>query len=211
MGNSSMLPPAATPLMRAIEAVIADRYAALPTPHEDMQNPWACPAQFLPWLAWSRRVPFWNDTWSEDRKRQAIASSFDLNRLRGFVPGVLLGLEIIGLSGCRHIEWHEEQPEATPGTFRVELPVDSNLDVSLDASRQAEMIAVINRMKRRSQHFAVEVRSETNTAMPFSAALSASNAISATMVTGDPSAASDGLLSAIQAIGRVCHIEMRAD
>lgn len=211
MANSSMLPPAATPLMRAIEAVIADRYAALPTPHEDMQNPWKCPAKFLPWLAWSRRVPFWNDAWSEDRKRQAIDSSFDLNRLRGFVPGVLLGLEVIGLAGCRHIEWHEEQPEGTPGTFRVELPVGDNLGVALDASQQAEMIAVINRMKRRSQHFAVEVRSETDTALPFFGALSASNATSATMVTGDPSVASDGILTAIQAVGRVCHVEMRAN
>lgn len=209
---NSMLPPSSTPLMRAIEAVIANRYAAIPVPHEVMQNPHKCPAQFLPWLAWEKRVPFWNEDWPEERKRTAIASSYDLNSLRGFVPGVLLGLEVIGLSGARHIEWHEEVPEATPGTFRIELPAQENIGgVVLDTARQSEILTVIDRMKRRSQHFTINIHSENGSEMTLAAAMSSFSKVSAVMADEKHGTKSGGLLTASNAIGRVLQIDMRAD
>ena len=82
-----LLPPNATPF----EVAVAQTYRRLsdvPTPIRLVWQPWQCPVDLLPWLAWTLSVDVWDDGWSEERKRHVIASAFELHRLKGTAAGL---------------------------------------------------------------------------------------------------------------------------
>jgi phage tail P2-like protein len=90
----TILPSNATPLELALERVTAfpdlsiDALASLTDPRK-------IDARFLPWLAFRFAVDFWNDEWSEEKKRDVIAQQFDLHRLKGTEAGIAGMLEIV--------------------------------------------------------------------------------------------------------------------
>ncbi len=54
-----------------------------------VRDPWRCPIQFLPYLAWSRGVDLWYEDWPEDRKRAITADIYRLHALKGTLAGAL--------------------------------------------------------------------------------------------------------------------------
>lgn len=102
---SSLLPPNASALDRAAEAVITDRLEAIAQPHRALWNPNTCPVALLPWLAWALSVDEWDAEWPEARQREAVLTAVELNRKRGTPWAVLRALAVHGFPDCEIIEY----------------------------------------------------------------------------------------------------------
>lgn len=83
----SLLPPNATATERSIEAATA-RLEDVPVPLRDLWDPWHCPEDLLPWLAWSLSIDTWKSYWSPDIKRARIARAIDIQRRKGTLKSV---------------------------------------------------------------------------------------------------------------------------
>jgi phage tail P2-like protein len=83
----SLLPPNATAIERHIEQTAA-RIDSIPIDFASLLNPYECPLENLPWLAWQMSVDEWDDSWDEQRKREIIANSIAIHRHKG-TPGAL--------------------------------------------------------------------------------------------------------------------------
>jgi len=75
---SSLLPQNATPYEKALEDVCSN-IGTLPVEIKKLWNHDECPEPFLPWLAWSLSVDFWDDLWPPEIKRNVIKTSFDVH------------------------------------------------------------------------------------------------------------------------------------
>ncbi|MBB4267357.1 phage tail protein I [Roseospira visakhapatnamensis] len=117
---SSLLPPNATPLERALDGASA-RVGDIPVGVvRTLWNPWTCPADRLPWLAWACSVDVWDDAWPEATRRRVIADSYAVHSVKGTVGAVRWALASLGYT-TRLIEWQQE--DGAPFTFRVEVDV----------------------------------------------------------------------------------------
>lgn len=95
--GSDVLYREATGLEKAWSDVDADRL--IETNAEaiiDIWDPYACPAQLLPFLAWAMGITFWNNKWSETTKRDWIARQFEFKSLRGTQAGIEMALDFAG-------------------------------------------------------------------------------------------------------------------
>ncbi|MGP9788949.1 phage tail protein I [Roseinatronobacter sp. NSM] len=82
---------------------------ALPVPVDGLWDPARCPSSVLPWLAWALAVEDWDPAWPEWRKREVIAQSIALHRMRGTVAAVRRVLELTGFGSAKVIErWGEK-------------------------------------------------------------------------------------------------------
>lgn len=118
--TTSLLPPNATPLERALEQGV--RIVGLETPADVIDDPLACPAELLPWLAWGLSVDSWDADWSEAMKRQVVADSIAFHRIKGTrlaVDTVLARFDQV----ARVVEWYENEEPRDPHTFEVVLPL----------------------------------------------------------------------------------------
>ncbi|WP_312490903.1 phage tail protein I [Sphingomonas sp.] len=120
---NSLLPPNATPLMRALEAGATLRpdidVGALA---DAVADPMTAPAFLLPWLAYGESVDAWDADWSEEDKRATIASSIAQHRIKGTrasVETVLSRFDEL----ARLVEWHEASPRRPAHTFDVIVPM----------------------------------------------------------------------------------------
>ncbi|MCC2976242.1 phage tail protein I [Sphingomonas sp. PL-96] len=117
----SLLPPNATPLERALEQGIA-HLGEVPYPLDLVVDPQRCAAEALPWLAWGLSVDNWDADWSEQERRDAVANSIALHRIKGTpasVKSVLARFDQL----LKLVEWHQATPRADPHTFEVRLPI----------------------------------------------------------------------------------------
>ncbi len=120
---NSLLPPNATPLMRALEAGATLRpdidVGALA---DAVADPMTAPAFLLPWLAYGESVDAWDADWSEADKRAAIANSIAFHRRKGTrasVQEVLSRFDQL----AKLVEWHEVSPRRPTNTFDVIVPM----------------------------------------------------------------------------------------
>lgn len=117
----TLLPPNATPLERALEAGVA-RISDVDAPIDTLVDPARIAARWLPWLAWGLSVDAWDSAWPEMTKRQAVAESIALHRMKGTRAAVDLVLaRIDGLAQV--IEWHEERQRLSPHEFEIVIPL----------------------------------------------------------------------------------------
>lgn len=147
MSSDRLLPPGATPLERAIGMALA-RMSAIATPAGAAWTAATCPAQLLPHLAWGMSVDTWDPTWTEARKRAAIAASVDVHRHKGTAGAVRTALQALNRS-ARAVEWHQETPPAEAGTFAVEFDVS---DDGAEANAYAEIRRVAEATKNARSH-----------------------------------------------------------
>lgn len=82
-----ILPMAETPLNKSL-AALSTRLEGINAPIRDVWDPWACPPQFLKFLAHAFSVDLWVDEWTELRKRNIIADAIRMARLKGTLAGV---------------------------------------------------------------------------------------------------------------------------
>ncbi|WP_072670549.1 phage tail protein I [Vibrio injensis] len=106
---SSLLPPNATELEKELDEVLARQEQVLP-PIREMWDPWSCPTELLPWLAWSEGVDEWDSQWPEQVKRQVIASTPEIRKHRGTVWAVR---EALRAAGYADAELQEGMPVLT--------------------------------------------------------------------------------------------------
>ena len=132
---SNVLPKNASKLEKQL-AELSARIAKIAVPFVAMQHVEDCPAPFLPWLAWSKRVDFWSSAWSDRQKRQAIADSKIYNQRRGTEYSLNIALSQVAAS-YQIKAWHELNPKGTPYSFSVQLPTSQPLTIE-----QAEAILV---------------------------------------------------------------------
>ena len=120
---NSLLPPNATPLMRALEAGTTLRPDIdVGAVAEAVADPMTAPAFLLPWLAYGESVDAWDADWSEADKRAAIAGSIAFHRRKGTrasVEEVLSRFDQL----ARLVEWHEASPRRPAHTFDVIVPM----------------------------------------------------------------------------------------
>lgn len=117
-------------------ASATERVGAVPVPLRDLWNPQTCPANLLPWLAWALSVDAWNANWSEQQKRDTIAASVAVHRIKGTVGALQKAL-----GALKYGVGVEDQIDGLPYRFRlnVELAGESLDDSSVldDAERIA--------------------------------------------------------------------------
>lgn len=101
----SLLPRNAKKQERDLEAVV-ERFADLPVPLRDIWNPRKCPADLLPWLAWSFRVDFWHENLPDDVKRNLIMGAITWHRKKGTIWAVKKILDYLGFEATVK-EWFE--------------------------------------------------------------------------------------------------------
>lgn len=104
----SLLPPNATPLERTVSSVLGAPFDVLSVPLRDIWDPWSCPIDLLPWLAWTVAVDEWDEGWPEATRRQAVADQIALHRRRGTVWAVERAIERSSLK-ARIIEQAEQR------------------------------------------------------------------------------------------------------
>jgi phage tail P2-like protein len=141
----TLLPPNALPLERALDAVIASRFASWPVAIDQLKDPGTAPAEVLPFLAWEWSVDTWQSEWVEHQKRAVIAAAIDVHRHKGTVGAVRRAVAAQGVE-VTLTEWH--QTGTPPYTFAVEAETEE----SLSADKQRDIMAAIYATKNVRSH-----------------------------------------------------------
>ena len=150
--SDSLLPPNASELEQAFERV-SQRATSVDVPIASMWSPASAPISTLPWLAWSLSVDEWGSEWPEDIKRDAIASSPQVHRLKGTVGAVRRALSALGVD-IELVEWWQNGGE--PHTASLVAYASRNLDESgqtlLTPQIQQQIWNVVQRTKPVRSH-----------------------------------------------------------
>ena len=134
-----LLPPNATPLERAFVET-GKLISSVPVSGvKKLWNPQTCPIDFLPWLAWSLSVDDWSESWTEQQKRDAIANSIAVHRIKGTVGAVKKALAAIG--------YHVELDENTGTAFTFKLLLDLAEVNGVDSAAYKAAIVAAKRTK----------------------------------------------------------------
>lgn len=131
---SNLLPPNASRLERNV-AQLSVAVTDLPVAIVDLQRVAACPVPFLPWLAWARRVEYWDADWSEAKKRQVISQARLFNQRRGTRSSIATLLnQMLPSISYQLIAWHQLSPKGVPFSFVVE--VDPAQQISIEQAQR---------------------------------------------------------------------------
>ncbi|BCL91382.1 phage tail protein I [Ralstonia nicotianae] len=142
MSSATLLPPNATPLERRA-AQAGGRIERVPVPLRDLWNPATCPAELLPFLAWSFSVDRWNPAWPLATKRAVTAASYFVHRKKGTIGALRRAVEPLGFL-IRVIEWWQTNPPGPRGSFRLDVGV---LQTGIDEAMYAELERLIDDAK----------------------------------------------------------------
>ena len=144
---TGLLPPHLSELERDIDAALA-RIGDIELPMATLWDPWNCPAQVLPVLAWAVSIDQWRTAWPEAQKRRMVAQSLDVHRIKGTRRAVDLAVAGFGLRVVI-TEWFDAEPPMPPGTCRVDI-YSFNDAVSEELAN--EVFTAIENAKRKSIH-----------------------------------------------------------
>ncbi|EOD1753278.1 phage tail protein I [Escherichia coli] len=109
-------------------------------------NPDTCPANLLPWLAWSFSVDRWDDKWPEATKRAVIRDAYFIHCHKGTIGAIRRVVEPLGyLIEVR--EWWQLNEE--PGTFRIVVGV---LEQGITEEMYQELERLVADAKPASRH-----------------------------------------------------------
>ncbi|MDO3529467.1 phage tail protein I [Ralstonia pseudosolanacearum] len=142
MSSATLLPPNATPLERRA-AQTGARIERVPVPLRDLWNPATCPADLLPFLAWSFSVDRWNPAWPLATKRAVTAAAYFVHRRKGTIGALRRAVEPLGYL-IRVIEWWQTNPPGPRGSFRLDVGV---LQTGIDEAMYAELERLIDDAK----------------------------------------------------------------
>lgn len=121
-----ILPYCSSDLERELDVALS-HIESVEMPIKTLWNPMECPLVALPYLAWALKVEKWDASWPERVKRQFVADSLDLHRVRGTRPAVEMALQSMDVR-CEIVEWFEDQSQKMEaGTFRVTAHVGEDM------------------------------------------------------------------------------------
>ena len=156
---SDLLPPNATDAERALSIAVRPE---IPVPLRTLWNPYQCPANVLPWLAWALSVDEWSAEWPETTQRQTIAASISQHKIKGTVGAVKSAL-LRGLG--RTVEINENT--GVPYTFgiRVQLTDGESAGGAIGGELMSRARDIVARTKNaRSELTEEEFFTESGTA-----------------------------------------------
>ena len=119
---SSQLPLNSTPLELAVEAA---NYENTLIPLRSLYNADTCPEHLLPYLASAWSVDRWNNNWTQEAKRTAIRSAYDVHARKGTIGALRRVVEPLGYL-IDVVEWFDTVPEGEPGTFALEVGLNDS-------------------------------------------------------------------------------------
>ncbi|MCF6438159.1 phage tail protein I [Pseudoalteromonas luteoviolacea] len=125
-------------------------------------DPFLCPAELLPWLAWSVSVDEWDEAWSEALKRQVINDAFAVHQVKGTPYALQKALDSLNIKTEIKEWWQGDNLEALPrGTVQVWALINSNLDEQQQGMLTPQMLKrvrrIIEAVKRGSIHVDVQL------------------------------------------------------
>lgn len=144
---TTLLPPSTSRTERNL-ATAGAAAQQLPIPLRTLWSPWTCPAHLLPYLAASWSVDRWDDNWPEANKRQVIANSYFVHSRKGTIGAIRRVVEPLGYL-IRVLEWWQETPAATRGTFKLDIGV---LDTGITEAMYQELERLIADAKPMTRH-----------------------------------------------------------
>lgn len=145
---TDLLPPSATPTERKLATVNAKACDLPVDVLRTLWNPHTCPAWRLPSLAAERSVDRWDENWPEATKRKVIANAPFVHRHKGTIGALRRAVEPLGYL-IRVLYWYQETPNATPGTFKLDVGV---LDTGITELMYAELERLIDDAKPLTRH-----------------------------------------------------------
>ncbi|WP_353571126.1 phage tail protein I [Candidatus Albibeggiatoa sp. nov. BB20] len=155
----SILPSHSTPLELDIEQIAAEHLDSLPA-HviRNLWNPWQCPAEFLPWLAWAMSVDVWDENWLEQVKRRVIAESYEIHRKKGTRWAVQRILDLTGVPDFEIVEWWQTSPKGTPRTFFLVVHSDGRAPYPLSYEQYQRISKNVDLYKPASAHYDLVIK-----------------------------------------------------
>jgi phage tail P2-like protein len=154
--SDDLLPPNASEEERALAETVA-RISDVPILVRQTWNPDDCPADLLPWLAWAFSVDEWDNTWTEQEKRDVIKGSVYVHKKKGTIGAIDRALRPLGYL-IDVIEWFETEPVATPFTFKVVVGTTGR---PIDEALYGKIERLINSAKNiRSQLTSIIIKAE---------------------------------------------------
>jgi phage tail P2-like protein len=151
----SILPTNRTATEAALEQAIRQGKPDL-TPIAKLMNPETCPEEHLGWLAWAFSVDVWSPDWSVAYKREIIATSIKVHRVKGTRGAVVRALSSIGFR-TDISEWFEHAGD--PHTFRVDAYGDDIFDAGfqINARLLDTVTRLIESVKPVRAHFTLRI------------------------------------------------------
>lgn len=145
VSDSRLLPTGSSPLEVAAAKACAE-IEKTPVSIRELWNPDTCPANLLPWLAWSFSVDRWDDKWPEATKRAVIRDAYFIHCHKGTIGAIRRVVEPLGyLIEVR--EWWQLNEE--PGTFRIVVGV---LEQGITEEMYQELERLVADAKPASRH-----------------------------------------------------------
>ncbi|PLA98018.1 phage tail protein I, partial [Escherichia coli] len=145
MSDSRLLPTGSSPLEVAAARACAE-IEKTPVSIRELWNPDTCPANLLPWLAWSFSVDRWDDKWPEATKRAVIRDAYFIHCHKCTIGSIRRVVEPLGyLIEVR--EWWQLNEE--PGTFRIVVGV---LEQGITEEMYQELERLVADAKPASRH-----------------------------------------------------------
>lgn len=150
------------------QGLLFQHLAQLDEKHFQLSDIWdtqTCPEQLLPWLAWSLSVQDWDDSWTQEIKRQVIERSIEVHQTKGTRHSLELALKTLGYD-VEITEWHElESDNPMPaGTFSISVTTNG---IEVSDSEKRLIRDVVNRNKNlRSHLFDINIRAKNIRTIP---------------------------------------------
>lgn len=144
---SSLLPNTATALEKNLDQTI-NIAINLPIEIRTLWNHKTCSAHLLPYLAWALSVDRWDEEWPISVKRDVIARSFEIHKIKGTMAAVKSAVEPMGYKASVN-EWWQKSPEGVPGTISISVSVEN---VGITETMYSEVARMIDDVKPISRH-----------------------------------------------------------
>ncbi|WP_276514940.1 phage tail protein I [Aeromonas salmonicida] len=158
----TLLPPCTTKLERHMTTVAAAA-VEIPIPCRDLWSPATCPSAALPYQAWAFSVDDWDDAWSEQQKRGAMAASYQVHATKGTPGAVRRALDAIGYRAVIK-QWFDYG--GAPYTFKVRVNVPPE---GIVAGNTAAITRRIDAAKNLRSHYTLSLVMSTDVSLGIAA------------------------------------------
>jgi len=143
--SKTLLPPNASRLER-VAARVCSTLGEVRVPLRQLWDPYSCPVELLPYLAWAFSVDRWDENWPQTTKRKTIADAYFLHRYKGTIGAIRRVVEPFGRF-IRVNEWWDIN--SIPGTFTLDIGVE---DQGINEKTFQELERLVADVKPCSRH-----------------------------------------------------------
>ena len=144
---NSLLPPNSTKFEINFEQTFS-RISAVEIPTRTFNDSMSAPLEVLPFLAWEKSVDVWNKNWTEQQKRQTVASSLKSHLHKGTIGALETALGSLGFR-VKVQEWFNMAPVGKPYTFKLQLEASQE---SISSADLKDVLNVVNKNKNLRSH-----------------------------------------------------------